>query len=185
VRIVCCYLEYSYFRREKSSLSKTKFVAYAARGFWAYDVALNVFLKHLIDAAQASDQADTPWLFGAISDWRVGCIPDHRLELDASWSPAQRQTFCILAEQACATLAGRELISAEEIVSWQILEDLELYTRGETEVSTGPVIELGRAIIALMSGHLPDAPEGQIWLYGAPEDRITIGWEARSFTNGP
>jgi hypothetical protein len=155
-------------------LSKTKFVAYAARSFWAYDVALNVFLKHLIDAAKASDQAGTPWLSGAISDWRVECIPDHGLELDASWSPAQRQTFCILAEQACATLAGRESISAEEIVSWRILEDLQLYTRGEMEVSTGPVIELGRAIIALVSGQLPDAPEGQIWIYGAPQGRTTI-----------
>ncbi|MBZ5489312.1 MAG: hypothetical protein LAO76_00085 [Acidobacteriia bacterium] len=158
-------------------MSKTKFVAYAARSFWAYDVALNVFLKHLIDAARASDQADTPWLSGAISDWRVTCVPDFGLKLDTNWTAAQQQTFCILAEQACATLAERESISAEEIVSWRILEDLQLYTRGETEVSTGPVIELGRAIIALVSGHLPDAPEGKIWIYGAPEGRTTIGWQ--------
>jgi hypothetical protein len=168
-------------------VSKTKFVEYGDRGprahgvirlgFWAYDVSLNIFLKHLIDAAEASEQANTVWLSSAISDWRVACVPDFTLMLDASWSPGQRQTFLDLAEEACAKLAARESISAEEIVSWPILDDIRIFTRGATEVFTAPIVELGRAIIALVRGELPEAPEGQIWLYGAPKGRMTIGWE--------
>lgn len=162
-------------------MSKTKFVAYGdwsqAPGFWAYDVALNVFLKYLIDAAQANEQANTAWLSSAISDWRVACVPDFMLRLDANWSSEQRQTFLDLAEEACAKLAARESIPAEEIVSWPILDDIRIFTRGATEVFTAPVVELGRAIIALVRGELPEAPEGQIWLYGAPEGRQTIGWK--------
>lgn len=162
-------------------MSKTKFVAYGdggqTPGFWAYDVSLNIFLKYLIDAAQASEQADTVWLSSAIYDWRLSCIPDHGLTLDATLSPEQRQTFLDLAEEACTRLAARESIPAEEIVSWPILDDIRIFTRGATEVYTAPIVELGRAIIALVRGELPKAPEGQIWLYGTPEGRLTIGWE--------
>ncbi|HET9282078.1 MAG TPA: hypothetical protein VFR24_08965 [Candidatus Angelobacter sp.] len=113
----------------------------------------------------------------AISDWRVACVPDYGLTLDPTWSLAQQQTFLALAEEACAKLAARESIPAEEIVSWPILEDIRIFTRGATEVFTAPIVELGHAIIALVRGELPEAPEGQIWLYGAPKGRITIGWE--------
>jgi hypothetical protein len=57
-------------------VSKTKYVRYAGRAFWAYDVALGIFLKHLIDAAEASDQAKAPWLAPLVSSWRVAaCVP--------------------------------------------------------------------------------------------------------------
>lgn len=164
-------------------MSKTKFVEYGdlnrpldvlPHGFWAYDVALDIFLKHLIDAAEASEQADTPWLSDAISSWRYACVPDYGLALDANWSAQQRRTFLALAEDACARIAARASIPAEEIVSWEILEDVYLYTRGQVEVLTAPIIELGRAIIALVSGELPEAPQGEIWLYGTPQGLQTL-----------
>src|SRR5262249_45079298 len=167
----------------QETMSKTKFIAYGNRdwaygdipsGFWAYDVALDVFLKHLIDAAEASEGTNTAWLSTAISDWRLACVPDYGLTLDASWSAAQRQTFLALAEEACTRLATRESIPSEEIVSWPILDDIRIFTRGAAQVPTAPVIELGRAIIALVNRQLPEAPEGQIWLYGTPEGRMTI-----------
>ena len=157
-------------------MSQTKFIAYGEQGFWAYDVALNIFLKHLIDAAEASSESSANWLSTAISSWRVACVPDYGLTIDASWSPAQRQTFIDLANEACTNLAARESISAAEIVSWPILDDLRLDPRGTTVVLTAPIVELGHAIIALVSGELPDAPKGQIWLYGASAGRQTIGW---------
>ena len=58
--------------RTDTFMSATQYVEYADRGFWAYDVALGVFLKHLIDAAETSDQAKTAWLSAAVSSWRVG-----------------------------------------------------------------------------------------------------------------
>jgi hypothetical protein len=125
--------------------------------------------------AEASDQAKTEWLSSAIESWREACIPDFGLTLDPSWSPAQLQTFIALAEEASAKLAKRALIPAEEIAGWRVLDDLRTYTRGANEVLTAPVIELGRAIIALVSGELPEAPNGTAWCYGTPEGRQTIG----------
>jgi hypothetical protein len=49
----------------------TKGIKFEGRFFWAYDVAAGVFLKHLIDEAEASEQADAPWLSKAVSHWRV------------------------------------------------------------------------------------------------------------------
>jgi hypothetical protein len=157
-------------------VSQTKFIAYGEQGFWAYDVALNIFLKHLIDATETNEHAETEWLSGAISAWRVACVPDFGLTLETNWSPPQQHTFIELANKACAELAARESISAEEIISWPILKELRICPRGAQPVFTGPIVELGQAIIALISGKLPNAPKGQIWLYGTPEGRQTIGW---------
>jgi hypothetical protein len=157
-------------------MSKTKFVSFGDKGFWAYDVALGVFLKYLIDAAEKNEQVVTPWLSQAVSDWRVmACIQDFGEPLKVGWSASQRQAFVAFAEEACTNLANRESIPASEIVSWPIFEDDRIFTRGATEVHTGPVVELGRAMIALVRGELPDAPKGEIWLYGTPEGLTTLG----------
>jgi len=156
-------------------VTKTQFVGFGNRGFWAYDVALGIFLKHLIDAARASEQSDTTSVSSAVADWRVtACISDYGLTLDPAWSANQHETFVGLAEEACKSLATREYIAAEEIVSWPILEDMRIFPRGAKAVFTAPVVELGRAIIDLVSGQLPDAPKGEIWFYGTPEGRCTL-----------
>jgi hypothetical protein len=157
-------------------MSKTKHVEYLDRWFWAYDVALEVFLKHLIDVA--IPHAATPgdeWLAEAISSWRVvAAVPDYGLDLNPVWSPEQIDVFTRLADQACDLLADRDYIAADEISAWQILDDLRIETRGETEVSTAPVVELGRAIIALVQGTAPEPPAEKTWIYGTPEGRKAI-----------
>ena len=157
-------------------MTATQYVEYENRGFWAYDVALGVFLKHLIDAAETSSEAKTVWLSTAISSWReVACISDYGFMLDADWSATQMQAFIALAEIACARLAERASIPAGEIVSWPILDDLHIDPRGATDVLTAPVVELGRAIIELVCGKLPEAPEGKFWFYGTPTGRQALG----------
>jgi hypothetical protein len=160
-------------------VSKTQFIKFGRQGFWAYDVAVGVFLKHLIDAAEGHPQGVLPWLKDAISMWRVqACISDFGMTIDEKWTPHQLQTFLTLTEQACAALEQkRESIPAQEIVSWPLLEDYHVFPRGAESVATAPVVELARAIIALVKGELVDAPKGKIWLYGWPEGRTTIGWE--------
>jgi len=140
-----------------ATVTATKWIEFESRHFWAYDVAAGVFLKHLIDEAEASGQADTPWLSKAVSSWRVqAVITEFGLTLDEEWSTAQRQIFINLAEQACKKLATRDSIPAEEIVAWTLMDQLRILPRGAKEVRTAPVIELGRAIIALVSGDLPE-----------------------------
>jgi hypothetical protein len=156
-------------------MTKTKYIEFGNRGFWAYDVALGVFLKHLIDAAEKSGQAKRAWLSTAISSWReVACISDYGLKLESGWSAAKRQAFIALAEVACARLAERASIPAGE-VGWPILNDLSIHTRGAVEMHTAPVVELGRAIIELVSGELPKAHDGEFWFYGTPTGRKTLG----------
>ena len=54
-------------------MSKTQHVEYRGRTFWAYDVALGVFLKYLIDAAEPLIPA------ARSSSWKPG---SHRLHSD-------------------------------------------------------------------------------------------------------
>jgi hypothetical protein len=167
-------------------VSKTQFVKYAGHGFWAYDVAVGVFLKYLLDAAESSPEAQTPWLSEAMSNWRLwAVISDFGFTLEEQWSAEERKTFIALAEEACAALATRDSIAAQEIVSWPFVDDLRIHPRGSKEVHTAQVIELGRAIIALVSGELPEAPEGKIWLYGTPAGRGTLDVWKRPQTQKP
>src|SRR5215813_3122397 len=111
----------------EATVSQTKFLRYGESGFWAYDVAHDVFLKYLIDAAVAREQTDSEWLSRTISDWRVACIQDFALDLDTGWSAEQTQTFLGLADEACARIEERESIPANEIVSWKVLDDVRLH----------------------------------------------------------
>jgi hypothetical protein len=90
-------------------MTRTQFVESRRDCFWAYDVVLGIFLKHLIDAAEASAEADEPWLSKEVSWWPVvACVSTYGLTLDERWSEAHRQTFIGLAERACEKLATRE-----------------------------------------------------------------------------
>jgi hypothetical protein len=157
-------------------MSQTQFIEYRDNGFWAYDVALGIFLKYLIDAAiPRSTEAGGEWLAEEIKEWRhIAVISDFGLDINPDWSSTHIATFIALVEQACSTLAGRTSISADEITAWPILDDLHIFTRDATEVATGPIIELGRAIIALIYGALPKAEPGKAWFYGTAEGRDTI-----------
>ena len=76
-------------------MSRTQFVEYRDHGFWAYDVALGVFLKRLIDAAEEYHATEAgSWLSEAISWWRVvACVSDYGLTLDSTWSAEQVATI--------------------------------------------------------------------------------------------
>jgi hypothetical protein len=141
-------------------VSKTKYVSFGESGIWAYDVGLGVFLKYLIDAAEeCPPDADAAWLTPGVSSWRVAAaVPDCGVDLDAGWNPTQISLFKRLVDKACSTLQGREAIPRFEIEHWNVLDDLHLYTRGDSEVLTAPIVELGRAIGQLISGSLPADP---------------------------
>ena len=172
-------------------MTATKGVSFEGRFFWAYDVAAGVFLKHLIDEAEASEHADEPWLSKAVSSWRVqAAITEFGLTLEEEWSNAQRQIFIELAKGACAKLATRESIPAEEVANWPLVDELRIFPRTAGDVLTAPVIELGDAIIALVSGNLPRSPRRKAWFYGTPTGRSTIrmtgdDWETVCSANHP
>jgi hypothetical protein len=157
-------------------VSQTKYIEYQGRGFWAYDVSLAIFVKHLIEVAgRRTAVPGNEWLKKAISSWRIAAaVPDYGLEIDAEWSDEEISIFTELGEQTCKALTDRKRIAAGEIKAWKILEDVRIDTRGAAYVDTAPVVELGRAIVALVNGSLPSAPDGRTWIYGAPEGLTTI-----------
>ena len=92
-------------------MTQTQFVAYRDQGFWAYDVALGVFLKHLIDVA-AQRRLDEPWLAEVSAWWRVvACVSDYGLTIDSSWSDDQVATFLDMVAEACRRLSERDSLS--------------------------------------------------------------------------
>jgi hypothetical protein len=152
------------------------FIRYRSEGFWAYDVGVGVFLKHLIDCAGKHAQAeDAAWLRDCIDRWRFNAvISDAGLYLDEAWSGDQIQTVVRLMDEACVALGRRIQIPADEMQAWDLLEGKGVFARGEVEFPTTPAIELGHAIQAILVGRLPPAPPGAWWYYGAPPGRHTI-----------
>src|SRR5689334_6247380 len=135
-------------------MSKTIFVEFRGRGFWAFDVVSGVFLKHLIDtASQRLAQQNEPWLADAIAQWRVNAvISDYGLFLDDAWSAEQVQLVTELSAAACLLLSQRMEIPAEEISSWVLLDDMRIFPRGLSGIRTESAVRLGRAIVELLNG---------------------------------
>ncbi len=161
-------------------MSATVPVVWKEQSFWAYDVALCVLLKHVIDAAsrlmeEADD--DDSWLAECIERWRINVVvgANHCLYLNEDWTSAQLERVVSLFDAACTELAGRHAIEAVEIESWQVLDDHTIETRGAQRFSTVPIIELGRAITELLTGCLESAPPRSAWLFGSEDGRTTIG----------
>lgn len=158
-------------------MSKKQAVSFRDRDdwFWAYDVGLGVLLKHLIEVA-TEDEVD-PWLDRVRAEWRTTMeVAGSGLGLDLGigWSAHEVDRFLKMVDKACDALSYREGIPAAEIQSWPVFVGVQNPTRGAATVDTKPVIELGRAIQALVRGTLPEPPEGVCWLYGTPEGRIVL-----------
>ena len=154
-------------------MSQKMFVDYRGQGFWAYDVAVGVLLKHLIDRACLREPA--PWLSECIERWRVNAtVSDLGMHLDPEWTDSQRQIVRELIEEACQELQKVEAFSADEAASWKIHNGKGVFARGALCIPTAPSIELGRAVGMLLEGTLPAAPAGSWWFYGTPDGVTTI-----------
>lgn len=130
-------------------------------------------MKHLIDAAETFQAEQphctlSPWLAAEVEYWRpCAAITDIVVRFDDGWSEDQRRLIVALAERACATLEERPCISAAEMRHWNVLDGVVgIETRGETEILTAPVVEVGRAVVTLLSGGKIEPPPGGSWFYG-------------------
>jgi hypothetical protein len=168
-------------------VTATQITKYSGRGFWAYDVAIGIFIKHLLDAAEKSGEAHKTWLSKAISDWRMQVVvTECGFTIDERWSVEERTAFITMTEQACAAMEAREFIPVTEIVSWPFVDNLRMFPRTDAnELRSAPVVELGRAIAALLMGQLPDPPRSEAWFFGTPEGRSTIQMLGRTLVTEP
>ena len=144
-------------------MSATVFVHFGDRGFRSYDIILGVFLKHLLEVAEATGYSHAPFLDEAIQHWRLAPNVNFGFHLKKSWTALQRVNVITFVEQACARLASRDSIPMEEIANWPFAGGSRLFHRGLKAVPIAPVIELGGAIISLLRDELPKAPRGEAW----------------------
>lgn len=159
-------------------MSATVPVSFRGSHFWAFDVGLGIFLKHLLDAARRRAAAENPsWIVDCIRRWRVNRA-EVGLHLDEKWSDDQLRSVVDLIEEACTVLKEKEMISVEERESWNDLDGLGVLSRGRSPFPTGPVVELGEAVRALLLGTLPASPQGTWWAYGWPRGRTTIAMDS-------
>jgi hypothetical protein len=156
-------------------MSKTLFIEYGGDGFWAYDVAIGIFLKHLIDCARSGNYEGKGWLPECVECWRVNAVlTDCGIRLNEDWTQEQLQTIHRIIDCACRTLAASQSISAMEMESWDIVDGQGINARGNAQFPTEPVVELGQAVQALLRGTLPRPPDGEWWFYGGQGGRSTI-----------
>ena len=150
-------------------MSKRHYVQFREDGFWAFDVVSSVLLKHVIDLA-APRVEGREWLAEAVHYWQVcTAYTDLALFFEGEWSADQVGEVRGLFAAACDAIAAREEIPAAEVESWPAVDGLTLFARGLPAVPTKPVVNLGRAIIQLFDGTLPDPPPGTWWFFGVDD----------------
>lgn len=148
-------------------MTRSHFINFRDLGFWAYDVPSSVFLKFLIDVAVFHLQShQSQWLADVVQNWRVtAAIPDLSHFAEDDWSQSQIETIIELNRSAVNIIRTHGDISAQEIESWSILENLRIFTRGHNPVPCEPVARLGEAFIALLNNTLPKPPDGYWWYF--------------------
>lgn len=163
-------------------MSRTKFIHVGTEGLLSIDDVLHdILVKFLIDEAETFDRGgehsrvQPSWIAAEIEYWR-GCaaIPDIAASFDDSWSDDQRRMVAVLTEQACATLIQRPVISPSEMRSWNVLEGIVgIEPRGEEDVPTAAVVEVGRALITLHRRERIEPPAHGEWYY-ATSGRVPV-----------
>jgi hypothetical protein len=101
-------------------------------------------------------------------------VSDRDLFVDDNWSAEQVQSVRELATAACDLLSNRSEISAEEMSSWPRLDANGVFPRGLPSVAAESAIRLGRAIIQLLDGSLPQAPSETWWYFGTEDAPRTL-----------
>ncbi len=157
-------------------MASALYVDFRGDGFWAYDVVNGILLKHLVDVAELHlAQHYEDWLALAVEQWKFNAvIADCGLYLEDDWSAEQIQTLKKLISVACSELEQEDEISAGEMESWQLLNGAGVFSRGLPAVRTSDAVRLGRALVQLLDGVLPEAPPGTWWFFATEGDAETL-----------
>lgn len=149
------------------------FIEFREDGFWAYDVAVSILLKHMIDRAQLREPCD--WLLECLERWRINTlVSDFGMHLDPAWTLDQCVLVQTVISEAIQELKKVESISADEAAAWRVHDESGICFRGHKQILSAPIITLGQAITNLLQGALPKPPPGTWWFYGISEGTETI-----------
>jgi hypothetical protein len=161
--------------REDGPVSKTVAVEFRGRSFWAFDVSLSILLHETVLIGARTTDGD--WLAPVLAELRHAAIRGSTgmLDLDLGLTDEQRQVVVRLIEQAGERLSQRELITASEAAQLEIEPSVRVLWRPADAVPTEPILDLSKALAALVRGTLPHAPAGHWWFIGLDSDWQIIG----------
>jgi hypothetical protein len=161
-------------------MSQTTYINFRGNGFWAYDVVSSVFLRFMINAAIERTAANTDeWLNDTLENWRVNAVtPDLGFYLDDDWPHTKIATVVELCQRAAETIRIGGDISASDVESWPILDELRIFPRGYDPVPAEPVARFGDAVVALLENTLPKPPGRHAWFFTLGENVGTIALHA-------
>jgi hypothetical protein len=100
------------------------------------------------------------WLGPVLAELRHAAIRGSTgmLDLDLGLTDEQRQVIVRLIEQAGERLSQRELITASEAAQLEIEPGVTVLWRPADAVPTEPILDLSKALAALVQGILPTRP---------------------------
>ena len=157
-------------------MTQTQSVSFDGRRFWAWDAALAVWLIAMMDEARRRGLDARPSWKAYIDWWEiVAIVSDYGLRLDEI-QEGDLADFRCLAVTVNSTLAARATLPAEEIIQRLIKGKSTNADRyGEVdEIDAAPIARLGRAIVDLIDGSLPQPPPNDQWLFGTANSWATV-----------
>jgi hypothetical protein len=156
-------------------VSKTVAVEFRGRCFWAFDVSLSILLRETVVLGARTTDGD--WLGPVLAELRHAAIggSTRGLDLDLGVTDEQRQVVVRLIEQAGERLSQREFITASEAAQLEIEPGVTVSWRPADAIPTEPIVDLSKALSALVRGTLPHAPAGHWWCIGQDIDWQVIG----------
>jgi len=157
-------------------MTKKAGVSFRGKSFWVYDVVGGVFLWHLIQAAETHRQdTSIPWLENSIESWRIAAaITELAYFADDNWTQEQTNLILRFCGDAISAIRDHGDFSKAEISTWQLGQELRIFTRGLDPVPSEPVVRFGEALVLLLKEELPAPPELHWWFYGTEDSPKTI-----------
>jgi hypothetical protein len=164
-------------------VSKTVVVECGDQRFWAYDLALGVWIKKALDHVTAHRYQGDPSPGSAeLHDWEHVAVLGSSSIFDLtarSLTAGRRQNFKAIAASVEKWLGLRERLPGPELGAWRLLDGSSVAGADvpavlEHGVETAPVIDLSRALVSAVLGVLPPAPPATWWAIGFAGERSTI-----------
>jgi hypothetical protein len=168
-------------------VSRTVAVTCGSQEFWAYDLALGIWLKKALDEiARQGWQGEPSPAAAELSDWATVAVLGSSSVLDLtprSLTLARQDNFEGIATGIETWLESRERLSGPELAEWRLLDDAPISRADapavvENGTETAPVIDLGRALVSAVLGVLPPPPPATWWAIGFASERTTIAMRA-------
>lgn len=164
------------------AMSCTQYIEFRGAGFWVFDVVSSVFLKFLMNAAEEQITANPEdWLRESISHWRINATTtDFGFYLNDDWTEAETAVVIAMCRAAIEAIRVRGNISAVDLQSQPILDDLFIDTRGIDLIPSQPIIKFGEAVTALLENKLSKPPLHHSWIFDLDDEIRMIPMKSNS-----